>query len=174
MQRTQTNFLTQQNMSNQTTTSLASTSDKLDFLKQDEPVQDYVNVFVMNEAGDVLIIENRQNGRNWGSWRVAGRCLAAGEDPILAVQQDLRWQTGLVCNSWTYLGTFVMDEQKTEGAGHFFCAHKVTQVSLPQAQYHDNHIRWINKQELKQALLDGRIAALKNAVAICLALVVCE
>ncbi|MFO7684231.1 MAG: NUDIX domain-containing protein [Chloroflexota bacterium] len=174
MQCNQTDSLAQKNMSKQTTALLTPTLDEFTLPVWPETMRDYVNAFVVNDAGEVLIIENRENGRNWGSWRVAGRCLAEGEDPVLAVQQDLRRQTGLVCSSWTYLGTFVLDEQQTEGAGHFFFAHQVTRVSSPQVQVHDNNIKWISKQELKQALLDGRIAALKNVVAICLALVLCE
>ncbi len=143
---------------------------------QDAPLimQDYVNAFVVNEADEVLIVENQVNGRSWGSWRVVGRDLENGEDPIQAVQQNLRHQTGLVCEEWVYLGTFVLNHLQEQGAGHFFYAKNVVFISQPQVEYRQNTVKWISKRELKQALLDGRIAVVNHAVAICLAMVLCE
>ncbi|MCZ7670043.1 MAG: hypothetical protein M5U34_24150 [Chloroflexi bacterium] len=47
-------------------------------------------------------------------------------------------------------------------------------ISQPQVEYRQNTVKWISKRELKQALLDGRIAVVNHAVAICLAMVLCE
>ncbi|MCZ7670042.1 MAG: hypothetical protein M5U34_24145 [Chloroflexi bacterium] len=38
-----------------------------------------LTLFVVNEADEVLIVENQVNGRSWGSWRVVGRDLENGE-----------------------------------------------------------------------------------------------
>lgn len=144
--------------------------------KESAPIhaQDYVNAFVLNDEGNVLILENAENGRSWASWKLIGRSLNGDEDPMLAVQQDLIRRTGYACSHWTYLGTFVIDESQKQGAGYFFCAKMAKQITMPEAEYsHTINLKWVSKREMKQALLDGRIAVINHAAATSLALVMC-
>lgn len=138
-------------------------------------LQDYVNVFVVNEVGEVLILEGTDNGRSWSSWQMAGRDLKLNEDPMLVAQQDLLLRTGYVCKNWMYLGTFVIDETQKAGAGYFFCAKLQKKITTPDQTYAQNlRLKWVPKQEIKQALVDGRIAVINHAVAVSLAMVMCS
>lgn len=175
MQSNQPNHLDSSTMLASVNKSLSLTAvDKENLQSTTLMMQDCVNAFVINEAGEILILENQLNGRSWDSWRVVGCDLENGEDPIMTVQQNLRHQTGLVCEDWIYLGTYILSEVQEKGASHFFCAQKVISITQPHVEYRHNTIRWISKQELKQALLDGRIAMMNHAAAICLAIVLCE
>lgn len=145
-------------------------------IKESAPIhlRDYVNAFVINDVGNVLILENAENGRSWASWQMIGRSLNGDEDPMLAVQQDLRQRTGYACAEWVYLGTYIIDESQKQGAGYFFCAKPAKQISQPETEScQDITLRWVSKREMKQALLDGRIAGINHAVAASLALVMC-
>jgi hypothetical protein len=145
--------------------------------KESVPIhtQDYVNAFVVNDVGNVLILENTQNGRSWGSWQMIGRSLIGDEDPMLAVQQDLQQRTGYACTEWIYLGTYIIDESQKQGAGYFFCARPAKQIALPDAEHaHNITLKWVSKREMKQGLMDGRIAGINHAVAVSLALVMCS
>lgn len=137
-------------------------------------LQDYVNAFIMNDAGEILVLEGTDNGRSWSSWQMVGRGLQKEEDPMLAVQQDLLLRTGYTCKNWIYLGTFVIDESRKTGAGHFFCAKVIDKVAPPDESYTQKlNLKWVAKREMKQALLDGRIAVINHAVAVSLAMVMC-
>jgi hypothetical protein len=136
-------------------------------------IEDYVNAFVVNDANEILVLEEKENGRSWASWQMIGKELTSDEDPILAVQQELLIRTGCTCKDWIYLGTFVMDAAHEIGAGHFFCAKTVKKVTKPNTT-HSQQLKWVAKREMKQALLDGRIAVLNHAVAVSLAMVMCE
>jgi hypothetical protein len=138
-------------------------------------LKDYVNAFVMNEVGEALVLEGMRNGRSWSSWQLIGRSLVEDEDPMLAVQEDLLLRTGYTCTKLIYLGTFIIDESQTEGAGHFFCAQLGQQVTAPDIKYTGNYKpKWVTKRILKQALLDGRIAVINHVVAASLAMVMCD
>lgn len=138
-------------------------------------LQDYVNAVVMNEAGQVLVLEGNVNGRSWSSWQLIGRKLTIDEDPMHAVQQDLLLHTGYASEEWIYLSTFVIDDSQKDGAGYFFCAQNTRKVVSPDARHKGKlKPKWVTKQELKQALLDGRIAVINQAVAATLAMVMCS
>ena len=138
-------------------------------------LQDYVNAFIVNEANEVLVLEGTDNGRSWSSWQVIGRNIQGDEDPMRAVQQDLLRRTGYICTNWIYLGSFVVDETQSLGAGHFFCARLLESPNTPnEVSANGSKLRWVVKRELKQALVDGRIAVINHAVAISLAMVMCS
>lgn len=145
--------------------------------QQSPPVrlQDYVNAFVLNDAGEILVFEGKDNGLSWSSWQMVGRHLKTDEDPILAVQQELLLRTGFTCKNWVYLGAFVIDETQKAGAGYFFCAKVLEKISVPD-KMHSQHLKlkWVAKKEIKQALLDGRIAVINHALAISLAMLMCS
>ncbi len=157
-----------------TTNELPSISDH----EQQESLyklRDYVNAFIVNEAGEILVLEGGENGRSWASWQMIGRTLKSNEDPMAAVQEDLLKRTGYICENWIYLGTFVVNDTKQTGAGHFFCAKMTDRVPLPEITSNlDSKHRWVSKKEIKQAMLDGRIAVINHAVAVSLAMMMCN
>jgi hypothetical protein len=131
---------------------------------------DSAHAFVLNEQGQALILESMPLGNAWSSWQMIGCPLAEGENPITAVQATLRQTTGYTARQWLYLGTFILEEAGDKGARHFFFARDVAQTGphLPGLA-----IRWVDRKQIKHALLDGRIAYLNHAVVAALALLFC-
>jgi len=154
--------------------SLGETEDGWPLLE----VRDYVNAFVMNEAGEAMVLERFSNGGAWGSWQMIGRYIGDGEDPLTAVQNALLTHTGYAAEQWIYLGTFVIDDAAHLGAGHFFCArgsHRVAECpTCPDIRASEQKIKWVSPKHIKRALLDGRIAVINYAIAATLALTMCD
>lgn len=133
--------------------------------------KDYVNALVLNEAEEALIIEGYKHGTGWSSWQMLGGYMEDDEDPLTAVQRELLEETGYQSDLWTYLGSFVVDPNRHVGVGHFFCAQRAHQVAEPNHEDLEAFVaRWVALQDLRYALLDGRIAAIGHAMNVSLAL----
>ena len=133
--------------------------------------RDYVNVFVLNEAGEALILEGYKHGLGRSSWQVIGGYLEEGEDPLHAVQREMLEETGYASDDWQHLGSFVVDANRYVGTGHFYLARRARPVAPPD---HDDlegfEIRWVSLEEVDQALRDGRVGIISYGVNIALAL----
>jgi ADP-ribose pyrophosphatase len=127
--------------------------------------RDYVNVMVLDGAGQVMIIEGYKHGLGRSSWQLLGGYLEPGEDPLAAARRELLEESGFKSEEWRHLGTFVVDANRYVGAGHFYLARNAHQAAEPN---HDDlerfAVRWEPLSELKRALFDGRIAGLSYAV----------
>ena len=137
--------------------------------------RDYVNALVLNDAGEAMIIEGYKHGHGWSSWQVVGGYLEDGEDPYTAVQRELLEETGYSCSNWLYLGSYTVDANRHMGVGHFFYATGAQRTAEPN---HDDLeafvVKWIPVQDLKYALLDGRIGVISYAANVALALLMLE
>ena len=132
---------------------------------------DYFNLLAFNEEGQALIIEDLTANSAWGSWHLVNGILENGEDPILAVQQRLRYLTGFHSDNWLYMGSFMLNANKPDVNGHFFAAMGVKATT--SSQYFDPQMccmKWVSRKELKYALLDGRIGVMSYAVTTSMAL----
>jgi ADP-ribose pyrophosphatase len=133
--------------------------------------RDYVNAVVLNQAGEAMIIEGYKHGLGRSNWQVLGGYLEKGEEPLAAVQRELREETGYHSEDWQHLGTFVVDANRRVGTGHFYLARQARSVQQPD---HDDlekfAIHWVSLAELQQAVSDGRVAIISYAVNIALAL----
>lgn len=133
--------------------------------------RDYVNAMVVNEAGEALIIEGYKHGLGRSNWQVLGGYLEKGEEPLAAVQRELREETGYESDQWQQLGSFVVDANRRVGVGHFFLARAARPAG--EAQYDDLEqitLRWVSLAELREALADGRVAVISYAINIALGL----
>lgn len=132
---------------------------------------DYVNALVLNEAHEALVLEGYKHGHGRVIWQTMGGYIAAGEDPLTAVQRELVEETGFHTEDWAYLGSYIVDPNRHVGVGHFFCAQGARRILEPHSQDLEQFtIRWVPLPELRHALLDGRIAALSHAITVSLAL----
>lgn len=133
---------------------------------------DSISAFVLNREGEALILECALGRRAWSSWQVLGSTLGEGENPITAVQEMLQYHTGFVATQWLYLGTFICDEATQTGATHVFFARGATAVAPPQSS--NLVVKWVQREEIRQALLDGRITQISHAATASLALLLCD
>jgi len=133
--------------------------------------RDYVNAVVLNEAGQVMVLEGYKHGLRTSSWQVMGGYLEQGEDPLDAAKRELLEETGYSSDDWEKLGSFVVDANRRVGTGHFYLARNARVEAQP---YHDDlegfSIRWVDTADIRQALFDGRIALMAYAINVALAL----
>lgn len=138
-------------------------------------MRNYINALVLNEAGEALIIEGYKHGLRRSSWQVLGGYLEGEEDPLEAARRELLEETGYHSDDWQHLSSFVVDANRHGGVGHFFLARNARPVTEPD---HDDLeqfvVRWVSLAELKQALVDGRVAAISYAANIALGLIALE
>ena len=128
---------------------------------------DYVNAVVFDKAGRALILEGYKHGARRSTWQVVSGYLQPGEDPLAAAQRQLLQSTGYESEDWRYLGSFVTEAQRHVGVGHFFLCLDVRQVGTPDPNELEPHsLRWVTKQDLRYALMDGRINIISYAMAI--------
>ena len=133
--------------------------------------QDYVNALVLNEAGEVLVLEGYKHGRGNVCWQMIGGYLEPDEDPFTAVQRELLEETGYQTSDWSYLGSHIIDANRHVGIGHFFCAQRARQVSeVDNSDLEAYTIKWVSQADVRLALLDGRLPIMSHALTVSLAL----
>lgn len=134
-------------------------------------VHDYVNAVVFDKSGRALILEGYKHGARRSTWQVVSGYLQPGESPLATAQRELLESTGYESDDWRYLGSFVTEAQRHVGVGHFFMCLNVKHISNPdQDDLEPFSLRWVTKQELRYALMDGRINIISYAMAISLGL----
>jgi ADP-ribose pyrophosphatase YjhB (NUDIX family) len=136
---------------------------------------DYVNVLALNESGEAMIFERSHGGGGFSSWRVIEGRVADGEDPMTAVRRTLLEETGYQSEHWMYLCSYTITDDRQElGVGHFFCARNARPITaesqLKLTTDRDQRLKWVSQQDLRYALLDGRISILSYAITISMAL----
>lgn len=132
---------------------------------------DYVNAVVFDKEGHALILEGYKHGARRSTWQVVGGYLQPAEDPLQAAQRELLQGAGHETDDWRYLGSFITEANRHVGVGHFFLALNVQQVAQPLPdEIEPFALRWVTTQELKYALMDGRINIINYAMAISLGL----
>ena len=136
-------------------------------------LQDYVVALVLNETREALVwVHEKPGGGTY--WQMMERYLQPGEEPFTAVQQTLLMQTGRQTSQWVYLGSHVVDANQPAGVGYFFCA-KQTSPSVPKLQTKElckpqaACPKWVPLNDLRYALLDGRLAVANHALVVSLA-----
>ncbi len=134
-------------------------------------LRDYVNILVLNEAGEALVLESYQQSRKNLCWRLLGGYLEEDNDPFTAVQQHLLQEIGYQTTQWPYLGSHGTEPNRRHGIGHFFCAQNVRPVTNVQNDgLEDVTIKWVPLTDLRYALQDGRIPIMSHALTVSLAL----
>lgn len=140
--------------------------------RKKEPViimQDNAVAIVLNEAEEALVLADPGREQSWSSWRMLNGELSAEEDPLAAIQRQLRQTIGYESMQWIYLGTFVADDRHNEGANHYFLAKQARPISDLDLPLQDG-VRWVPVKNLRTAVLDGRVALVNHAMTITLAL----
>lgn len=93
------------------------------------------------------------------------------EEPLATAQRELLEEAGYASDSWTSLGSFVVDANRRVSHAHFFLARRAyPSTKLISDDLEQSEIKWVPLAEAKQALIDGRVAISSSALALALAL----
>ena len=101
---------------------------------------------------------------------VAGM-IEPGEDPLAAAKRELLEETGFEAAEWIALGSYRVDPNRGIGVRHVFLAREARQVTEPCSDdLEDQHLLFLSRQELEDALGSGEFKILTWVAAISLAL----
>lgn len=137
--------------------------------------RDYVNAVVFDEEGQALILDGYKHGMRRCGWQVVGSYIEADENPLRAIERELLEETGYEAEEWRYLGSFVVDANRRVGVGHFFLALNARSVAEPTGDdLEDFSLRLVSVDELRYALIDGRLGVISYALNVMLAFMALE
>lgn len=132
---------------------------------------DWVNVLAQTAEGRFLCFEQVKYGLEGTSYAPVGGYIEHGEDPAAAARRELLEETGYAADEWTPLGVFRVDPNRGVATGHLYLARGARLVSdLSEHDLEEQRLLLLSRQELEQALEQGRFKVLAWAACIALAL----
>lgn len=122
-----------------------------------------VYALILND-NDCALVRHVSTPGNTPYWTMLKAKLPTGQNPICAAQAELD-SLGYRAAKWMYLGTYVDGESRVI---HFLFAKnaRLQTVATPGK----NGVQWVSLEDLRYALLDGRIGKIGDATSIALAM----
>ncbi len=132
---------------------------------------DFVNVVAVTPEGLFLVFRQVKYGVEGTSLAAVGGYIEPGEDPLAAVQRELREETGYAAAQWQALGSYRVDANRGAGKAHYFLARGAQLVTERDADdLEEQHLLLLTRAEVEQALRQGEFKALPWVAIIALAL----
>ncbi len=132
---------------------------------------DYVNALVQDERGGFLCFRQVKYAIEGTSLAVLGGYMEPGEEPLAAVQRELREEMGCVASEWIPLGSYRVDGNRGAGTGHLFFARRARRVAEPNADdLEELELLFMSEEELRVALRAGQFKILAWAMTVALGL----
>jgi ADP-ribose pyrophosphatase len=131
----------------------------------------FVNVVAETEEGRYLCFRQTKYAAEGITLAVPGGYLEPDEEPLLAVQRELREETGYEAEQWEALGRFVVDGNRGNGHAHLFLARRARYVQPVDADdLEEQELVLLTREELAAALAAGEFKVLPWAANVALAL----
>ena len=128
-----------------------------DFYVTEAP--DWVNVIAITTDGKFIIEEQYRHGIQKVCFELCAGMVDEGEIPLNAAKRELLEETGYTGGSWTALGMSVPNASGLTTKCYHFLATDVDRIQNPKPeQTEEIKIHLLTEQQLKQIMLDGRIA----------------
>ena len=119
----------------------------------------WVNVIAITKEGEFIIEEQYRHGIQQVCFELCAGMVDEGENPLEAAQRELLEETGYSGGIWTAFGMSVPNASGSVVKCFHFIATDVVRKNTPKLdKTEDIRIHLLTETELKQIMLDGRIA----------------
>jgi 8-oxo-dGTP pyrophosphatase MutT (NUDIX family) len=105
----------------------------------------------------VLLVGQHRYTLDEYSWEIPEGGVAAGEDPLVGAQRELREETGVTAAHWRELGRVHLSNSVTDETGVLFMATGLHQGAPDPEDTEQLAMRWVPLAEALAMTLDGRI-----------------
>lgn len=120
---------------------------------------DWVNVIAITTEDKFIIEEQYRHGIQKVCFELCAGMVDEGETPLETAKRELLEETGYSGGNWTAFGMSVPNASGSTTKCYHFLASDVECIQSPKLeQTEDIKIHLFTEQELKQIMLDGRIA----------------
>jgi ADP-ribose pyrophosphatase len=131
----------------------------------------FVNVVAETEEGRFLCFRQSKYAVEGISLAIPGGYLEPEEEPLAAIQRELREETGYEAGEWTFLGRFAVDGNRGNGHAYLFLARGARYVQPINADdLEEQELLLLTRAELAAALHAGEIKVLPWVANVALAL----
>ena len=120
---------------------------------------DSVNVIALTEAGELVLARQYRFGTREVTIELPGGIIDPGEEPLEAVQRELREETGYTSDDWHYLGSAPSNPVYMDNYCHHwlaFKARKTTETSFDPSELVE--LVHLPVDQLKSAIKEGQIS----------------
>ncbi len=137
--------------------------------------RDFAIAVALTEDERVIVERSYRHGVRAVALSLPAGYLEAGEDPLAAAKRELREETGYEADTWTPLGSYVVDGNYGVGAEHAFLARGARRTTQPASNdLEETELLFMPLNEVLAALRRGEIAQLASAAALGLAVLALE
>lgn len=120
---------------------------------------DWVNVIAITTEGKFIIEEQYRHGIQKVCFELPAGEVGQGEIPLIAAKRELEEETGYTGGVWSSFGTYAPNASGCNNTCHSFLAIGVERITESKREpTEDIKIHLVTKEEIKEMLLDGRIA----------------
>ena len=131
----------------------------------------YVIIFPRTQEGKFLCFRQPKYAIEGVGVAPVGGYIEPEEEPMLAAKREMLEETGYESNSWTPLGSFVVDGNHGGGTAHLFLAENARKVAEPIVDDLEEQVHIeLTPEELRHALDSGEIKVLAWATGAALTL----
>lgn len=135
-------------------------------------LRDFVVVAPLTEDGRVIMMRHYRHGPRRITRSLPSGFIEADESPEAAGRRELLEETGYVADTWSALGSFVVDGNRRCGTEHVFLATGARRVAEPASDdLAEATVQLLSVEEASKALWNGEISELATAAGLALAFI---
>ncbi len=134
-------------------------------------LRDFVVVAPLTGDGHVIMVRHYRHGPRRFTSSLPSGFIEGDETPADAAKRELLEETGYVAETWSGLGSYVVDGNRRCGTEHVFIATGARRVAEPTSDdLAEAAVQLLTLEEASEALRNGDISELATAAGLALAL----
>jgi ADP-ribose pyrophosphatase len=133
-------------------------------------LRDFVVVAPLTEDGHVIMMQHYRHGPRRVTRSLPSGFIEGDETPAEAARRELLEETGYAADSWSGLGSYVVDGNRRCGTEHVFLATGARRVADPTSDdLAEAAVQLLTLEEASEALRSGEISELATAAGLAIA-----